>query len=199
MGLENLSLIDRARALCAAANDVQRATIEASRRIAAIHGGSPKRHGRKEKKKTKKPAKEPPDICARPPSDIPPPRGEGWRRIGPVTAVRGSNRLSAPPQTRRALTRNIDVFVGGEQYCIVPVDIEPGGGFCVTLDRDFEGETNMACMLYLRNRDRGARRGVSGDQNVVVQSTAPIRDENKGRPLVLPTKARTSAISQQKA
>ncbi|CAM9218109.1 unnamed protein product [Sphacelaria rigidula] len=157
LGLDKLSLIDRARALCAAADDVQKATIEASRRIAAIHGDSPNRQRRNErnKKAKKQTVQEPPDICARPPSDIPPPRGEGWRRIGEVAVVRGSNRLSAPSHARRALVRHVDVFVGGGQYSVVPADIEPGGGFCVTLNRDFEGETNMACMLYMRKRGGG--------------------------------------------
>lgn len=148
-----MSLIDRARALCAAADDVQRATIEASRRIAAIHG-SPKRP--QKKKKPTAPTKEPPDICARPPSDVPPPRGEGWRRLGPVSVVCGSNRISAPPQTsRRALTRDVEVSVDGSCYSVVPADIDPGGGFCVSLDRDFAGETNMACMLYFRKKTKG--------------------------------------------
>lgn len=40
----------------------------------------------------------------------------------------------------------------GGYYCVVPADIDPGGGFCVTLDRDFAGETNMSCMLYLRKK-----------------------------------------------
>lgn len=153
LGLGGLSLIDRARALCAAADNVQRATIEASQRIAALHG-SPKRLRRTKKadKRDQKPIKEPPDICARPPSDVPPPRAEGWKRLGPVSVVRGSNRLSAPPQLRRALAREIDVFVDGQQYSIVPADIDPGGGFCVTLNRDFQGETNMASMLYLQKR-----------------------------------------------
>lgn len=156
LGLGNLSLIDRARALCAAADDVQRATIEASRRIAAIHG-SPKRPPKK--KKPAAPAKEPPDICARPPSDVPPPRGEGWRRLGPVSVVCGSNRISAPPQTsRRALTREVEVFVDGGCYSVVPADIDPGGGFCVSLDRDFAGETNMASMLYVRKKTKGGRK-----------------------------------------
>eukprot|EP00752_Nemacystus_decipiens_P007290 g6523.t1 len=155
LGLGNLSLIDRARALCAAADDVQRATIEASRRIAAIHG-SPKRPPKK--KKPTAPAKEPPDICARPPSDVPPPRGEGWRRLGPVSVVCGSNRISAPPHTsRRALTREVEVFVDGGCYSVVPADIDPGGGFCVSLDRDFAGETNMASMLYVRKKMKGGR------------------------------------------
>lgn len=161
LGLDKLSLIDRARALCAAADDVQKATIEASRRIAAIHGDSPNRQRRNErnKKAKKQTVQEPPDICARPPSDIPPPRGEGWRRIGEVAVVRGSNRLSAPSHARRALVRHVDVFVGGGQYSVVPADIEPGGGFCVTLNRDFEGETNMACMLYMRKRGGGGGEG----------------------------------------
>ena len=154
--LGNLSLIDRARALCAAADDVQRATIEATRRIAAIHG-SPDRPPKK--KKPIAPTKEPPDICARPPSDVPPPRGEGWRRLGPVSVVCGSNRISAPPQTnRRALTREVEVFVDGGCYSVVPADIDPGGGFCVSLDRDFAGETNMSCMLYIRKKMRKAKR-----------------------------------------
>jgi len=152
LGLGKLSLLDRARALCAAADDVQRATIEASRRIAAIHG----RPDRPQKKKKPVAAiKEPPDICARPPSDVPPPRGEGWRRLGPVSVVCGSNRISAPPQTnRRALTREVEVFVDGGCYSVVPADIDPGGGFCISLDRDFAGETNMSSMLYLRKKPR---------------------------------------------
>lgn len=44
------------------------------------------------------------------------------------------------------------MFVDGGYYHIVPADIDPGGGFCVTLDRDFAGETNMSCMLYLRKK-----------------------------------------------
>lgn len=179
MGLGGLSLIDRARALCAAADDVQRATIEASRRIAAIHG-SPKRP--QKKKKATAPAKEPPDICARPPSDVPPPRGEGWRRLGPVSVVSGSNRVSAPPQTsRRALTRDVEVFVDGGCYSVVPADIDPGGGFCVSLDRDFAGETNMACMLYIRKKMKGgakkahachAKTSSAGHKNAVVSEGA---------------------------
>ncbi|CAM9248345.1 unnamed protein product [Ectocarpus fasciculatus] len=156
--LGSLSLIDRARALCAAADDVQRATIEASRRIAAIHG-NPDRPTKK--KKPPAPVKEPPDICARLPSDIPPPRGEGWRRLGPVSVVCGSNRISAPPQTnRRALTREVEVCIDGGFYSVVPADIDPGGGFCVSLDRDFAGETNMECMLYLRKKAR-KRKGMT--------------------------------------
>lgn len=46
----------------------------------------------------------------------------------------------------------MEIFVDGGQYRVVPADIGPGGGFCVSLDRDFEGETNMACMLYLRQK-----------------------------------------------
>lgn len=134
------------------ADDVQRATAEASRRIAAIHGSPAKR--KKKRAATRKPVEDPPDICSRPPSDVPPPRGEGWRRLGPVSAVSGSNRISAPPQSRRALTREIEVFLDGRRYCIVPADIDSGGGFCVSLGRDFEGETNMACMLYLRKKKK---------------------------------------------
>lgn len=160
LGAGSMTLVDRARALCAVADDVQRATIEASRRIAALHGSPGKAP-----KKTKPAArlKEPPDVCARPPSDVPPPRGEGWRRLGPVSVVRGSNRISAPPQTsRRALTREVEVCVGGGFYRVVPADIDPGGGFCVSLDRDYGGDTNMACMLYLRKqrRDGGKREAV---------------------------------------
>ena len=191
LGLANLSLIDRARALCAAADDVQRATIEASRRIAAIHG-SPKRPPKK--KKPAAPAEEPPDICARPPSDVPPPRGEGWRRLGPVSVVCGSNRISAAPQTsRRALTREVEVFVDGGCYSIVPADIDPGGGFCVSLDRDFAGETNMASMLYVRKKMKGGRKraavchvktGIAaGHANKVVSASpvaAAVQEEGEG-------------------
>lgn len=166
LGLKDLSLIDRARALCVAADDVQRATIEATHRIAAIHGSnnnSPKKRKRRNNTANQKLWKEPPpDICARPPSDIPPPRGEGWRRLDPVSVVRGSNRICAPARCRRALTRGVEVFLGGEEYCIVPADINPGGGFCVTLNRDFEGESNMACMLYLRRKGREA--AATGDR-----------------------------------
>lgn len=42
------------------------------------------------------------------------------------------------------------MWVDGGRYHIVPAELDPGGGFCVTLDRDFEGETNMSSMLYLR-------------------------------------------------
>lgn len=151
LGLDGLSLIEKARALCTVADDVQRATIEASHRIAAIHG-SPNRPKKKKPAAAQKPVKEPPDICARPPSDVPPPRGEGWRRLGGVSVVRGSNRISAPPQTRRALTRDVEVCVDGGRYFVVPADLEPGGGFCVSLDRDFVGETNMESMLYVRKK-----------------------------------------------
>ncbi|CAM9916221.1 unnamed protein product [Scytosiphon promiscuus] len=152
-----MSLVDRARALCAVADDVQRATIEASRRIAALHR-SPNRTPKK--KKITAHAEEPPDVCARPPLDVPPPRGEGWRRLGPVSVVRGSNRVSAPPQTnRRALTREMEVYVGGSFYKIVPADIDPGGGFCISLDRDYAGDTNMACMLYLRKQRKKKDKG----------------------------------------
>lgn len=48
----------------------------------------------------------------------------------------------------------------GGQYSVVPADLEPGGGFCVSLDRDFVGETNMSSMLYVRKRG-GAQ--VNGD------------------------------------
>ncbi|CAM9624322.1 unnamed protein product [Ectocarpus sp. 12 AP-2014] len=168
--LGSLSLIDRARALCAAADDVQKATIEASRRIAAIHG-NPDRPPRQKKKHA--PVKEPPDVCARLPSDIPPPRGEGWRRLGPVSVVCGSNRISAPPQTnRRALTREVEVCIDGGFYSVVPADLDPGGGFCVSLDRDFAGETNMACMLYLRKKSRKKK---------VMTTTTHVKDSATGQ------------------
>lgn len=44
--------------------------------------------------------------------------------------------------------------IDGGFYSVVPADIDPGGGFCVSLDRDFAGETNMECMLYLRKKAR---------------------------------------------
>lgn len=147
LGLDGLSLIDRARALCAAAEDVQKATLEATQRIAAIHG-TPER--RKEDTAPRKPIKEPPDVCARPPSDIPPPRGEGWRRLGQVSVIRGSNQVSVSSHVRRALARDVEVSVDGGRYPIVPNDINHGGGSYVTLGRDFEGETNMVSMLYMR-------------------------------------------------
>lgn len=172
-----MSLVDRARALCAVADDVQRATIEASRRIAALHG-SPNRVPKKTKRTAR--VKEPPDVCARTPLDVPPPRGEGWRRLGHVSVVRGSNRVSAPPQTsRRALTREVDVCVGGGFYRIVPADIDPGGGFCVSLDRDYAGDTNMACMLYLRKQRKGRDK----------------RDAARHAELPAPAQTRTVAIS----
>lgn len=189
-GLDGLNLIDRARALCAAANDVQRATIEASRRISAIHG-SPERPNRTKALRKKPITKEPPDICSRPPCDVPPPRGEGWRRLGPVSVVCGSNRISAPPQARRALTRETEVFIDGGRYCVVPAEIEAGGGFCVSLDRDFEGETNMACMLYLRKKGtvRVAAAGnvvAAAGAAVVVAGKANTREEAEETGRVLP-------------
>lgn len=50
------------------------------------------------------------------------------------------------------------MFVDGGCYSIVPADIDPGGGFCVSLDRDFAGETNMASMLYVRKKMKGGRK-----------------------------------------
>lgn len=151
MGLNDLSLIEKARALCAAADNVQQATLEASKRIAAIHG-SPKR--RRQQLAPQKPVKEPPDVCARPRSDVPPPRGQGWKRLGEVSVVKGSNQISVPASTRRGLTRDIEISVDGRQYCIMPGENKHYAGPSVTLDRDYEGETNMASMLYARKRVR---------------------------------------------
>lgn len=50
----------------------------------------------------------------------------------------------------------------GGCYSVVPADIDPGGGFCVSLDRDFAGETNMSSMLYLRKKPRKERMNKSG-------------------------------------
>ncbi len=52
--------------------------------------------------------------------------------------------------------------MGGGCYSVVPADIDPGGGFCVSLDRDFAGETNMSSMLYLRKKPRKERMNKSG-------------------------------------
>ncbi|CAM9631154.1 unnamed protein product, partial [Hapterophycus canaliculatus] len=179
-GTVSMSLVDRARALCAVADDVQRATIEASRRIAALHG-SPDRAPKKRKPTAR--VKEPPDVCARPPLDVPPPRGKGWRRLGPVSVVRGSNRVSAPPQTsRRALTREVEVCVGGGFYRIVPADIDPGGGFCISLDRDYAGDTNMACMLYLRKQreDRKNREPVTRAEIPAAEQARRVMTSSRG-------------------
>lgn len=187
LGLKDLSLIDRARALCVAADDVQRATIEATHRIAAIHGSSNsslKKRKRRNNNANQNLGKEPPpDICARPPVDTPPPRGEGWRRLDPVSVVRGSNRICAPAWCRRALTRGVEVFLGGDEYCIVPADIDPGGGFCVTLNRDFEGESNMACMLYLRRKARetaATGEGKEGQERDITPTRKVKRDYTRG-------------------
>ena len=42
----------------------------------------------------------------------------------------------------------------GASYQIVPANKDPSGGFCVRVNRDIEGESNMACMLYLRRKER---------------------------------------------
>ena len=55
----------------------------------------------------------------------------------------------------------------GGRYSVVPADLEPGGGFCVSLDRDFVGETNMSSMLYVRRKG-----GLHVDGNVGKEGTA---------------------------
>lgn len=73
----------------------------------------------------------------------------------------------------------------GGRYAVVPADIEPGGGFCVSLDRDFVGETNMASMLYVRKRLVGSVDG--GKEDPVGTAGEEEREEES---IVLPSKVR---------
>lgn len=75
----------------------------------------------------------------------------------------------------------------GGRYSVVPADFQLGGGFCVSLDRDFAGDTNMASMLYVRNKGRFV-----GSVDVGKQDPAGTAgDEEAGKKsIVLPSKVR---------
>lgn len=76
--------------------------------------------------------------------------------------------------------RDVEVCVDGGRYSVVPADLEPGGGFCVSLDRDFVGETNMASMLYVRKKGGAHVNGdVVGKEGLAAAAAAAGEEEEK--------------------